>query len=112
MKETERKSGGRNWRRAAGREKAFGASDDDERPFWRSGEKKLRLKFKLRNGSDQQLAVGDELDDALMFRRVGVFVDAMVKGGGCREQLQREVKAKHERNGENLSLNSQSYGNW
>jgi hypothetical protein len=112
MKETERKSGGRSGRRAAGREKAFGTDDDDERPFWRSGENKLMLKFKLRNGSDQQLAVGDELDDALMFRRVRVFVDAMVQGVGCGEKLQREVKPKHERDGENLSLHSRSFGNW
>ena len=112
MKEISRKSGGRNGRRAAGREKAFGADDDDERPFWRSGENQARLKFKLRNGGDQQLAVGDELDDALMIRRVGVFVDAMVQGGGCGEKLQRDVEAKHQRDGENFSLHSGSYGNW
>lgn len=111
MKETDRRSGGSNGRRTAGREKTFGTNDEDERPFWRSGENKLRLKFKLRNGSDQQLAVGDELDDALMIRRVGVFVDAMVKSVGCGEELQREVKPKHERDGENLSLHSRSYGN-
>lgn len=106
------RSGGRNGRRATGREKTFGTDDDDERPFWRSGENQSWLKLKLRNGSDQQLAVGDELDDALMIRRMGVFVDAMMQGGGRGEKLQREIKPKHERAGENLSLHSRSFGNW
>ena len=47
-----------------------------------------------------------------MIRRMRVFVDAMVKSVGRGEELQREVKAKHQRDGENLSLHSQSYGNW
>jgi len=112
MKGLRWRSGGRNGRRAAGREQTFGTDDDDEGPFWRSVENQSWLKFKLRNGCGQQLAVGDELDDALMIRRMRIFVDAMVQGVGCGEELQREVKPKHERDGENLSLHSRSFGNW
>ena len=67
MKETERKSGGRSGRRAAGREETGGTDDDGgSEPFGENGANKTRLQFKLRHRTDEQLAVGDELDDALV----------------------------------------------
>lgn len=108
-----KKSGGRSGRRAAGREEAFGTDDDDNAgPFRERGANKTRLKFKRRQRTNEQLAVGDELDDALMVGLVGVFVDAMVQRGRTGEKLQREIQAEHQRAGENLSLDSQSYDNW
>jgi hypothetical protein len=110
VKEADVKSGGRKRGRATWRQETC-VTEDGRGRWWRQGDIMTeRPEVKLRQRPNQQLPVRDEFDDALMFRRVRVLVRAMMKEIRMREDLQRQVQAQHQRDGEKISLHVSSLG--
>ena len=68
-----------------------GAEDNDEGLFGNGERRKIKPQLKRLSRGDQQLAIGNEFDDALVIWLVRVFVEAMMQSGRAGEELQRRV---------------------
>lgn len=92
-------SGGVGRRRAAGWEQAGGEGGKDPVQGQEGNEAEPCGGQRVGGGTGEELAVGHELDGAVMVGRVGILVQAVVQDLRGREHLHREVQAQHEQGG-------------
>jgi hypothetical protein len=103
MKEADGTSGGENGRRAPVGKQAIAPDTEHGGALRRDERNQARTNGLRRRLRAEQLSVGKELDDALVLRRVGVLVQAVVERLGRSQGLKRKMQRQHQRDGEDLS---------